>query len=265
MNFHIYLKTLRDYKKSTIWFFVGTVILGLYTTGFYPSIKDSSNMIALLEELPEWTQAIIGDASSYTTAEGFLNLEVFEIMAPLIVAVYVITKGADSIAGEEESHTLDQLLSLPVSRLSVMAQKTLAILTGTLFICGGIWLGITSGSIMMGFNVSQGNLGLAIMSLFVFGLVIASLSICLSSSTGKRGLSAGVTGGVAIGSFLANNFGKVLETLEPIRLMSIFYYYNDNGVMVNGINPLHFVIMLISILVLLLSGFLIFNIRDLKN
>ena len=265
MNFHLYLKTLRDYRKSTFWFFVGTILLGLYTTGFYPTIRDSSNMIALLEDFPEWTQSIIGDASSYATAEGFLNLEVFEIMAPLIVAVYVITKGADSIAREEESHTLDQLLALPVSRLSVMTQKILAILTGTLFLCVGIWLGITAGSIMMGFNVSQGNLGLAIMSLFVFGLATASMSICLSSSTGKRSLAAGVTGGVAIGSFLANNFGKAIETLEPVRLMSIFYYYNDNGVMVNGINPLHFVIMLISILVLLIFGFIIFNRRDLKN
>ena len=102
MNFHLYLKTLRDYRKSTFWFFVGTILLGLYTTGFYPTIRDSSNMIALLEDFPEWTQSIIGDASSYATAEGFLNLEVFEIMAPLIVAVYVITKGADSIAREEE-------------------------------------------------------------------------------------------------------------------------------------------------------------------
>ena len=62
-----------------------------------------------------------------------------------------------------------------------------------------------------------------------------------------------------------NNFGKAIETLEPVRLMSIFYYYNDNGVIVNGINPLHFVIMLISILVLLIFGFIIFNRRDLKN
>ena len=85
------LNTAKDYTGttcgSTAYAITNTSAQGLYnlvgnnlflgtlnTTGFYPTIRDSSNMIALLEDFPEWTQAIIGDASSYATAEGFLNL-----------------------------------------------------------------------------------------------------------------------------------------------------------------------------------------------
>ena len=70
-----------------------------------------------------------------SSIEGFMNLEIFQLFAPIVISVYAVTKGASSIAGEEESHTLDQLLSLPISRISLMLQKAFALYTGVFFVC----------------------------------------------------------------------------------------------------------------------------------
>ena len=57
------------------------MVLGLYVTLFYPTIRDSTGLTDFLEQLPEAMLAFIGDADTYTTPEGFLNAEVFGPMA----------------------------------------------------------------------------------------------------------------------------------------------------------------------------------------
>ncbi|MCH8909254.1 MAG: hypothetical protein IH867_00780, partial [Chloroflexi bacterium] len=80
---NVYLKTLRDSRKSILFYSIGVVALGLYVTLFYPTIRDATGFTDFLEDLPEVFQSIVGDAATYTTAEGFLNVEVFSFIGPM--------------------------------------------------------------------------------------------------------------------------------------------------------------------------------------
>jgi ABC-2 type transport system permease protein len=236
---NVYLKSLRDSRKSILFYSIGTMALGLYVTLFYPTIRDATGFTDFLEDLPEVFQALIGDAETYTTAEGFLNAEVFSFMGPLIVSVFAIIAGTAAIAGEEESHTLDQLLANPISRTSVLLQKAGALLTGLLALSVALGIGLVAGSNIAGFDLSITGTAQAIASLYVLGATMGLLALSIGAATGRKGLAGGVTAGVGVVGFLLDTFLSVVEVLEPARFISVFYYFNNNDVILNGINAAH--------------------------
>lgn len=236
---NVYLKTLRDSRKAILLYSIGTAAVGLYVTLFYPTIRDATGFTDFLEDLPEVFQSIMGDAETYTTAEGFLNAEVFSFMGPLIISVFAIIAGTAAIAGEEESRTLDQLLANPISRASILLQKAGALLTGLLALSVALGIGLVAGSTIAGFDLSVTGTVQAIASLYVLGATLGLLALSIGAATGRKGLAGGVTAAVGVVGFLLDTFLSVVEFLEPARFISVFYYFNSNDVILNGINAAH--------------------------
>lgn len=262
---NVYLKSLRDSKKSIIYYSIGTIALGLYVTLFYPTIRDSTGLTDFLEQLPEAMLAFIGDADTYTTPEGFLNAEVFGFMGPMIFGVFAIVAGAGTIAGEEESHSLDQLLANPVSRKQVLLQKAGSLLTGLFALSVALWIGIIGGSKIAGFGLSLIGTTQAIFSLYVLGITLGLIALAVGASTGKKSLAGGFAASVGIIGFLLDTFLSVVDALDPLRFISVFYYFNGNDVIINGINPVHCITMLCTAAVALVIAAWQFEKRDLTN
>ncbi|MDA1279366.1 MAG: ABC transporter permease subunit [Chloroflexi bacterium] len=237
---NVYLKTLRDSKKSILFYSIGSIAIGLYVTLFYPTIRDATGFAEFIEQLPETLKALIGDAETYTTAEGFLNAEMFSFMAPLVIGTFVIIAGMAAIAGEEESHTLDQLLANPITRQSIVLQKAAALLTGLLILVVAMWIGIVSGSKIAGFDLSITGTTQALVSLFALGAVLGLIALSVGAVTGRKGLAGGIAAAVGVVGFLLDTFLSVVELLDPARFISVFYYFNNNDVIINGINIAHF-------------------------
>ena len=265
MLHNVYLKSLRDSKKSIIYYSIGTIALGLYVTLFYPTIRDSTGLTDFLEQLPEAMLAFIGDADTYTTPEGFLNAEVFGFMGPMIFGVFAIIAGAGTIAGEEESHSLDQLLANPVSRKQVLLQKAGALLTGLFALSIALWIGIIGGSKIAGFGLSLIGTTQAIFSLYILGITLGLIALAIGASTGKKSLAGGFTASVAIIGFLLDTFLSVVDALDPLRFISVFYYFNGNDVIINGINPVHCITMVCIATTALVIAIWQFEKRDLAN
>ena len=265
MLHNVYLKSLRDSKKSIIYYSIGTIALGLYVTLFYPTIRDSTGLTDFLEQLPEAMLAFIGDADTYTTPEGFLNAEVFGFMGPMIFGVFAIIAGAGTIAGEEESHSLDQLLANPVSRKQVLLQKAGALLTGLFALSIALWLGIIGGSKIAGFGLSLIGTTQAIFSLYILGITLGLIALAIGASTGKKSLAGGFAASAAIIGFLLDTFLSVVDALDPLRFISVFYYFNGNDVIINGINPVHCITMVCTAAIALVIAIWQFEKRDLAN
>tara|TARA_A100001037_G_scaffold301737_1_gene331901 strand:+ start:754 stop:1551 length:798 start_codon:yes stop_codon:yes gene_type:complete len=265
MLLNVFLKSLRDSKKSIIYYSIGTMVLGLYVTLFYPTIRDSTGLTDFLEQLPEAMLAFIGDADTYTTAEGFLNAEVFGFMGPMIFGVFAIIAGAGAIAGEEESHSLDQLLANPISRKNVLLQKAAALITGLFLLSISLWIGIIVGARIAGFSLSLTGTLQAIFSLWLLGGTLGLIALAIGASTGKKSLAGGLTAAVGIIGFLLDTFLSVVDALDPFKFISVFYYFNGNDVIINGINPLDSLAMVAILVIAMAIAVWRFESRDLKN
>jgi len=120
-------KAARDQRRALVGWGAGMVTVVAMYAAFYPSIKESAaDLQSYIDSLPEAIRNIVG-AESYTTSVGYLEGEFLNTLGPLLVLIFAIGAGARAIAGEEESGTLDLLLSTPVRRGQVLASKALAI------------------------------------------------------------------------------------------------------------------------------------------
>ena len=117
------LKTWRDRWRGLVAWTTGLVLITAVELYVYPSIRDSGEgMEALIEGFPDAMQEIFR-MSDYTSGAGFLNVEMFSIIVPLVFIAVGATWGAGGTADEEEKGTADLLLTLPVSRAAIVVTK----------------------------------------------------------------------------------------------------------------------------------------------
>lgn len=262
---NVFLKTLRDTRRSILFYSVGGIALGLYVTLFYPTIRDATGFTEFLEGLPEVMQSLMGDVETFTTAEGFLNTEMFSFMGPIVVGAFAIIAGMGAVAGEEESHTLDQLMANPITRTSIVLHKTAALLTGLLIMNIAMWFGLVGGSVLADFDLSLSGTAQALVSQFALAAVLGLIALAVGASTGKKGLAGGIAAAMGVIGFLLDTFLSVVELLDPARFVSVFYYYNSNDVIINGINYAHFSTLIAIAVIAVAISVWRFERRDLAN
>lgn len=260
---NVYLKTLHDQRKLTMWIGIGLIAAALYTTLLYPTIRDISGFEEFVEGLPDFVLSLVGGALEFTTPEGFLNTQPFSVLAPLLMLTYAVIRGSSLIAGEEESHTLDQLLSNPVSRASLLTQKVLGLLTGLAVLALLLWLGILVGAAVAGFSVDLLKLTQIVFSLFFLASAAGMMSAGIGAATGKRGNAGGITAGVLVAGWLFNAIQQLAAVLEWTKFLSVFWYYNGNNILLNGLIGWRVLVLLVVAVTSFAVGTYIFQRRDL--
>ena len=111
-------KTLRDYRRSLVWWGLGVVGFVALYAAIYPTVRDLPDIDDLLDSYPEALRAFIGASGDLdlSTPEGYLKTEAFSFLLPLLFLIFGIGAGAAAIAGEEEHGTMELLLAQPLSR-----------------------------------------------------------------------------------------------------------------------------------------------------
>ena len=242
---NVFLKTIRDYRYALLWWALGIVGICFYLMYFYPYINKTAEFFDVIEHLPPIIKNLIGDQSLLKSPEGFFSIQPFSMMAPLLFIIFGITKGGDSIAGENERGTLELLLSIPISRSRLIVEKTAAIGASLSLLAITFWLGMYLGSVLFRVDLNGVRLAGIIISCFGLGFFFVVLTVFISSLWQKKKLSIGIASGYAIIAYLINAYAPMVEILRSLRIYSVFYYYNGARPLINGLNGFHFFILLV--------------------
>lgn len=260
---NVFLKSLWDQRRSLIWWGIGFAALTLITVLFYPSFSDMPEFNDLLGDEDSLMRAFVGDVSDLTSPEGFLNSQLYFLMVPLLLLVFAIARGSGAIAGEEERGTLDLLLSNPLTRSQVLAQKFAAMIVAILVLTFILWLGAVVGVVAVDMEISIMRMAEATLSAALLGVVFGALALMMGSATGRRGLSIGVASAVGVATYFLNALAPVVDALEPLSRLSPFYYYIDGDPLTNGLNLVHAAVLVGLTGVLLAVALITFERRDL--
>jgi ABC-2 type transport system permease protein len=258
-------KAARDQRRSMIaWgIAVGTVV-AMYAA-FYPSIKGSAGELqAYMDNLPDAIRNIVA-AEDYTSPVGYLESEFFNTMGPLVVVIFAIGAGARAIAGEEEAGTLDLLLSAPVRRREVLATKATAIVASALVLAAIAAAAIAVLGSPFDLSVPLADLLAACFMLALLGLAFGGVALAVGAATGRRTLANAVTGGLAVLAFIVNAVGPTVDWLRPLRPLSPFRWYQDDGVLAGGLRPTNVLVLSGIVLVAFAVADLTFERRDLSS
>lgn len=231
----VFTKTIWERRWGMVGWILGGFAIAGVIVALYPIIRDSADLIELIEQLPEQFIALAGiDPEIFTTGYGFLQAQMYSLLGPLLILILAIGFGSSATAAEESNGTADLLLATPVTRSQVVVDKSLAmvVLVAVLVLTFAVVLLI--GNLVVDLQMSiwgvlGGNLGLLLLGLF-FG----SLAMMISAWSGKRVLGTGIAGGAAALTFLLDSFGPLVEGLGAIQPLLPFYWYSNGSPLLNG-------------------------------
>jgi ABC-2 type transport system permease protein len=262
---NVFLKTLRDQRRSLLFWGIGLIALAVIMSLFYPTISQMESVSNYLEELPEKWREMFGaqaDAFDYTTPIGYFSTELYSFMVPLLFMIFGIGFGAGTIAGDEEKGTLDFLIANPVTRQRVVAEKFGVMVVTMLILAFIFWAGLAICIAALNIDLNLLKLAEATIGALMLALVFASLSLLLGCLKGNRGMSIGISCGLAVLTYLLNTLGSIVDWLKDYRFLSPFYHYMEPNTLKNGLDPVHILVLLVLVLIFFVASIPAFTRRD---
>ena len=262
---NIFLKTIRDRRRSLLFWGISFVLIAVLVVSLYPLIQDFSPIQEYMELFPEEFLALFtGGINDFTSPEGYLHGELFFLVFPLLIMVFAINFGSSAVAGEEEQHTLDLLLSNPLPRWRLVLEKFAAMVFSIVLLVIIFWgaLAISSHIVDMGLNLAR--LAAVCFSAALLGITFGAVALAVGCAWGRRGLSMSAAGALVGYSYLLNTMAPLIDWLEPFRGLSPFYYYIGADPLKNGLNGSHAAVLAGLIAVFLAVAIVTFRKRDLS-
>jgi beta-exotoxin I transport system permease protein len=259
----VFTKTLRDQRRALVWWALGLVGTVVLYTSFWPSVRDNAAQFnRYLENLPDFMKNLLGEID-YTTPEGYLQSELFAFLAPILLIVYAVGAGARAIAGEEEVGSLDLLLSVPIRRRRVLLDKFGAMVAGSFLLMVVMWISVVAFGPVFDLRVRLEGFTAMTLNTFLLGTLFGSIALAIGTTTGRKALAIGVPSGLAVATFIVNTLAPSVDWLEPFQFVSPFYYYSGGAPILNGLDPVHALVLAGASAVALAFALWAFERRDL--
>lgn len=259
-------------KKNLTSLLIYTIISASFVwmyVAMWPSFsKEREKFLELVNAYPEALMKAmnIDIVGMFGSLEGFIAGEHFSIIWPIIIVILTLSYASGAIAGEIDKGTIELLLAQPISRLKIFLAKYFS---GLAIIAAFVL--ITNFSVIpfaLLHNVDyriQNYLTISILG-FLFAFAIFGICMMLSSIYSARGKPMALTGGLLIIMYALNVFSAFQESVENLKYLSFFYYYNfADAVIHNQLNSLDIAVFLVVGIITTLIGAVVFVKRDIAT
>jgi ABC-2 type transport system permease protein len=211
------IKTWRDHWRGLIAWCLGLVVITAIELSVFPSFHEAAaEMDAILANWPDVFQGMFS-LEDYGTGPGFLNVELFSMIVPLVFVALGVSWGAGATADEERNGTADILLVLPVTRTAVIVTKMVAAIGVLLLVAFALAVTIALGGPLVEIDIAFGTVLMACLSGALLGFVFGSIAFFVGAVTGKRAVAMGVAIGLALGSFLVKSLSASVNTFDAVN------------------------------------------------
>ncbi len=250
-------------RVTLVGVFSGVMIaMSMMVGGLWPSMQDT--LAEMAAALPPAFDAMMAGADM-ATASGWVNAEMFSMIAPGSFIAVAVISATRATAGEEDSKTLGTLLGAPVSRATFLWAKAGAMAVHVLALGVATVAGLLLADAVGGLGLSLGGMLSVTLHTALLGLLFGAVALAVGSGTGSRRLAYAAATGLATASFLAAGFLPLVDSLAGGAELSPWYYFNASDPLTNGVELAHVALLAgLAALVLLLS-FAGFRRRDLKG
>ena len=233
----VFRRVLAARKKSLIAWALSLVALMVMMVAAYPAVRDQDMFSDLMDQYPDFVQQIMGLGSGLDIASpaGYLNSQVFANMLPLLFLIFLIGFAVKETAGEERERTLDLLLAHPITRVQVILEKLAALLAA------GLLVGLVSAlTLMLLGPLAQLDLGVSgytgatLASVFV-AWVFGALALALAAATGSRGVSIGISSGVAVALYIIWGLAPLIDAIAFTNVINPWYWAMAGDPILHGV------------------------------
>ena len=258
MPVEVLTKDLRDRVVPVTALSVGVSLLTVGALGVYSGMPDTLD--ELTQSFPEELMSFVGgDAPG-----GYVVGEVFNLIAPLALVAYAVMTGASATAGEEERKTMGMVLGAPVSRRTMLLSKAGGLALSLMAAAGLFLLAAAVSSSWFDVGLQTGNVVATVVHLGSLALLFGAVAMAFGAATGKPGLAAGITGALAVASYLASSM-LPLADLDRWAELSPWFYYAGSNPLTNGFDLAHFLVLSGLAALAFAAALFAFDRRDLRG
>ena len=219
------------YEKR--WFVAGwSVIYSVITTlilMFYPSFGQNGGFAQVAQTLPTQLQGFVGDPAAFSTLEGFITTQVYDIRMSLLLIVAATALALSLTVSEEGNGDTRTILATPMSRDRLAFEKLLAATMILAFLNLVSTAGVYAGIAALGETAPH----IFIWQLYALSVLFAVVMFCIpfaiGLSSGSRALTMSLSLTIAIGGYLLSTFARAVDWLEAWEPLSLIYYYDTAG------------------------------------
>jgi ABC-2 type transport system permease protein len=255
-------KSIADRLPLTLGAGVFLSVISLVIGPIYVSTAET--LSEFMELMPRELLAMVG-GSDMSTPAGFMNGELYSLMAPAAVIFVAITSAAKAVAGEMEARSIGLLVANPVTRTRLAVDKAVAMLIHTalasLIMMLGVWLTV----VITPLPIEAANVAAMTLHLILLGSTAGGLAMLVAVVTGRRLVGILVAAAVAAVAYIWSAFLTLAEALAGLAVLSPWYHYNGSDPLSSGLEPFSASLLAVLTALLLLASIRAFERRDLPG
>lgn len=257
----VFERTFHEQRRALYGWMTGLFAFVLIELAFYPTIRDNSQLTKLYESYPKAIRTLFA-VSDLSTGAGYLRVEVFSLIGPLLIITLAILWGGDVVAGEEDRGTIDILLANPLSRRRLVLEKWAALLVGVVLATAGLAAGLAVGIAAVGMDISWSAVGAALVASALLGLLFGTVALALGAATGHRGWR-GIAVVLAVVAYLLSSLADLVSWLRPLRPLSPWYHGLGVDPLGSGFQVGHLLVLVAMTAVAVVLAVVAYDRRDL--
>lgn len=210
---------------SVIAFMLGVCIL------IYPEMSKQMDGISdAFANMGGFSAAFGMDKINFGEFMGFFGIECGNVLG-LGGAFFAALTGISSLSKEEREHTAEFLLTHPVSRQSVVAQKLISVITQIVILNAAAVVITVLSIIIIGEAPDIKPLALMFAAHFIMQLEIAAICYGISAFIGRGSLGLGL--GLAAAFYFLNIIANLTENAEFLKYITPFGYTDSADIIAN--------------------------------
>ena len=260
----IYIKELKQSFKSLCIWTASIAFMMLVCVLLFPEMKGEMDSVSsIFANMGGFTAAFGMDKLSFGQLMGFYGIECGNVLG-IGGGFFAALAGISVLANEEKERTAEFLLTHPISRISIIAQKLLSVLTQIVVLN----IVVVAVSLISAAVINESFEMKEFMLLHVAYLImqLEISCICFGISAFIRRGSIGIGLGLALAFYFMNLVCNMTEQAEFLRYITPYAYAEASDIISEG--KLDTVLIVIGILIAVIGaavGFVKYTKKDIAS
>lgn len=214
-----------------IWTAVIAFMLGLCILIYPEMSKQMDGISEAFANMGGFSAAFGMDRINFGEFIGFFGVECGNVLG-LGGAFFAALTGISALSKEEREHTAEFLLTHPVSRQTVAAQKLVSVIM-QIVILNASAVGVTAlSATIIGESPDIKPLALMFTAYLIMQIEIAAICFGISAFIGRGGLGLGL--GIAAAFYFLNIIANLAESTEFLKYITPFGYTDSANIIADG-------------------------------
>jgi len=252
---NIYLKELKDYRKSLLFWSLSIIAFMLAAMSKYQGYQKSGTSINdLINSLPAGLSAVLGfKGLDLQSGGGFFAMCVLYLS--LMLGVHAVLLGSSIISKEETDKTIEFLYAKPVSRNRILFSKLLAAFT-EIAVLNIVTLAssvVTVAAFYEGPSIN-GDILFLMPSVFFIQLWFLVIGASFAAIMRRPKHAGMLSAAVLLATFIVSAFVDISDQFSFLKYTTPFKYFDPKTIFSDGKYNVSYIVITVVIVSVMLAG-----------